>query len=161
MQVGDHDRVDVDVVERAAQLGEHAGAAVEQHAHAARPRPGSPSRRRRRPATRATFRATVISAVAHPTRRMLTAVGGVKDGVQVERGLLLSRRERPCGLAAALLAEHEAQLRRRAQPLGVIGPERRARLVELERAQAVAGEEALLARDLLRPLRASRRGDCG
>ena len=47
------------------------------------------------------------------------------------------------------------------RPVRVIGAERRARLVQLQRAKAVAGEEALLARDLLRPLRARRRNNCG
>ena len=76
------------------------------------------------------------------------------------RACSCARRERPGGLAPALLAEDEAHLGRRPQAVRVIGPERRARLVELERAEAVAREEALLARDLLRPLRARRRGDC-
>ena len=42
----------------------------------------------------------------------------------------------------------------------MIRAERRARLVEFERAEAVACEEALLARHLLRPLRARRRDNC-
>ena len=42
----------------------------------------------------------------------------------------------------------------------MIRAERRAGLVEFERAEAVAGEEALLARHLLRPLGARRRGNC-
>ena len=54
VQVADHDRVDVDVVDGAAQLGEHARAAVEQHGQRRRPRRDSPSRRRRRPARRGT-----------------------------------------------------------------------------------------------------------
>ena len=37
VQVADHDRVDVRVVDVAAQLGEHAGAAVEQHGRCAGP----------------------------------------------------------------------------------------------------------------------------
>ena len=69
-------------------------------------------------------------------------------------------RERERGLAPALLAEDEAHLRRRLQAVRVIGPERRAGLVEFERAEAVAGEEAVLARHLLRPLRARRRNHC-
>ena len=79
----------------------------------------------------------------------------------VQSSLLLGARERPGGLAAALLAEHEPHLRRRPQPVRMVGPERRARLVELEGAEAVAGEEALLARHLRRPLGARRRGNCG
>ena len=71
-----------------------------------------------------------------------------------------ARWKRPGGLAPALLAEDEAHLRRRPQPVRVIGPERGAGLVEFQRAQAVAGEEALLARDLLRPLGARRRNHC-
>src|SRR6478735_10530784 len=72
-------------------------------------------------------------------------------------GLFLRRREGPHGLPAALLAEDEAQLLGRAQPLGVIRPERRARFFESEGTEAVAGEEALLARHLLRPLVCARR----
>src|SRR6478735_11602692 len=72
-------------------------------------------------------------------------------------GLFLRRREGPHGLPAALLAEDEAQLLGRAQPLRVIRPERRARFVESEGTETVAGEEALLARHLLRPLVCARR----
>ena len=79
----------------------------------------------------------------------------------VQRGLLLGAREGPGGLAPALLAEDEAHLGRGPQAVGMIGPERRARLVQFQRAQALAGEEALLARDLLRPLGTRWRGDCG
>ena len=78
----------------------------------------------------------------------------------MQRCLLLGGRERPGGLAAALLAEHEAQLARRAQALRAVGPEGRARLVELERAEAVAREEALFTRDLA-ALGAARGGGCG
>ena len=92
----------------------------------------------------------------------LTDTPGLATGwLGVQSGLLLSARERPGGLAAALLAEHEPHLRRRPQPVRMVGPERRARLVEFEGAEAVAGEEALLARHLRRPLGARRRGNCG
>jgi hypothetical protein len=42
----------------------------------------------------------------------------------VERGLLLRRGQRPRDLAPALLAEDEAHLLRRAQPVRVVGAER-------------------------------------
>ena len=88
-----------------------------------------------------------VSILAHG----LTDTPGIRvDRSGVKRGLLLRRRERPRGLAPALLAEHEAQLARRAQPLRMVGPERRARLVECERAQPVAPEEAILAGHLPR-----------
>src|SRR3954470_14161021 len=77
----------------------------------------------------------------------------------MEGGLLLGAREGPGRLAPALLPEDEAQLARRAQSVGMIRTEGGARLVELEGAEAVAGEEALLARDLVRPLGAARRCD--
>ena len=68
----------------------------------------------------------------------------------VQRRLLLRTRKRPRRLRPALLAEGEAQLAWGAQPVWVIGPEGRARLVEVERAQQVAAEVAVIARDLLR-----------
>ena len=67
----------------------------------------------------------------------------------MQGGLLLRRGERPRGLGAALLAEGEAQLARRAQAVGVVGPERRAGLVLAQRAQQVAAEVAVVARHLL------------
>src|SRR3954452_4307041 len=78
----------------------------------------------------------------------------------LQANLFLSARERPADLAPALLAEHEAQLARRPQALRMVGPERGARLVELERAEAGACEEALLASHFFRPLRAWRGNDC-
>src|SRR5437867_9213148 len=77
------------------------------------------------------------------------------------RGLLLRGRESPGGLLPALLAEQEAQLARRVQPLRAVGAERRAGLVEIERAEAMAREEALLARDLGAALDAARGDSCG
>ena len=65
-----------------------------------------------------------------------------RDRLGVKSGLLLRVRERPGGLPPALLAEHEPQLARRPQPLGMVRAERRAGLVEVEGAQAVAAEEA-------------------
>src|SRR3954447_20248518 len=65
----------------------------------------------------------------------------------VQRGLLLSARKRPGGLPAALLAEDEVHLLRRAQALGMVGPERRARLVERQCAEHVLTEEAVVAAD--------------
>src|SRR4051794_10456855 len=79
---------------------------------------------------------------AHPPSRARAASG-------VQRGLLLCRREGPDGLGAPLLAEGEAQLARRAQALRPVRAERRARLLEGQRAQRVASEVARLARDLL------------
>ena len=88
-----------------------------------------------------------VSILAHG----LTDTPGVGvDALGVQRRLLLSRRERPRGLAAALLAEDEAQLARRPQPLRMVGAERRAGLVECECAQSVAPEEAIVATHLPR-----------
>src|SRR5215218_1724414 len=69
--------------------------------------------------------------------------------LRVQRSLLLRARQRPRDLAAPLLAEHEAHLLRRAQPVRVVGAERRAGSVAVQRAQHVAPEEAVLAADLL------------
>src|SRR5215207_5581730 len=80
--------------------------------------------------------------------------------LRVERRLLLGAGEGPRGLRAALLAEGEAQLPRRPQALGMVGPEGRAGLVEGQRAERVAPEVAGLARDLrscCRPRRHARR----
>src|SRR5947209_2077908 len=62
--------------------------------------------------------------------------------------LLLRGGERVGGAGGALLAEDEAHLRRRAQTLGTVRTEGRARLVEAQRAQHVAMEVARLARHL-------------
>src|SRR4051812_21593837 len=62
--------------------------------------------------------------------------------------LLLRGRERIGGPGGALLAEDEAQLLRRPQPLGVVRTEGRARLVEVQGAEQIAMEEARLARHL-------------
>src|SRR4051812_5834045 len=67
----------------------------------------------------------------------------------VERGLLLGVGERPGGGRPTLLAELEAQLPRRPQPLRVVGAEGRARGVLRQRAEHVAAEVALLAARLL------------
>src|SRR3954463_1638873 len=55
----------------------------------------------------------------------------------VQRGLLLRVGEREGGGRPVLLAEVEAQLARRAQALRMVGAERRARLVERQRAEQV------------------------
>src|SRR5688500_1969101 len=81
------------------------------------------------------------------TRRLYRAAEPDR-GSGVQRRLLLRGGERPRGLAPALLAEDEAELGRRPQPLRVVGAEGRARLVEREGAQPVAPEEALLAAHL-------------
>ena len=60
----------------------------------------------------------------------------------MQRRLLLRVREGPRGLAAALLAEHEPQLAGRAQALGMVGTERRARLL-LVAADAEGSREEL------------------
>src|SRR6185437_16776427 len=70
-------------------------------------------------------------------------------GLDVQRGLLLSGRERPGRARAALLAKDEAQLLRRAQ-LRLVGTERGAGLAQLERTEQVAAKEAFLAGDLPR-----------
>src|ERR671923_1097393 len=75
-------------------------------------------------------------------------VSSTRWSLRVKRRLLLSRRKLPRRLAPALLAEHEPHLARRAEPLGAVGAERRAGLVECERAQPVPAEEAVVARDL-------------
>ena len=67
----------------------------------------------------------------------------------VQRGLLLRGGKRPSGTRAALLAEHEAQLLRWFE-LRIVRPEGRTRLCQLERAQQVDTEVALLAAHLLR-----------
>src|SRR4051812_15033578 len=104
-------------------------------------------------------------SIAGGARRRGCAAAGVSvflDGPLSEaRGLLLRAREGPADLSPALLAEDEAQLAGGPQPLRVVGAERRAGLVELQRAKAAGREEALLARHLLGPLRARRRGSNG
>jgi len=67
----------------------------------------------------------------------------------VKRDLLGRRREFPGDLQPALGAEYEAQLARRPQPLGPVGPERRARAVLTHRAQPVSLKEARLTAGLL------------
>ena len=67
----------------------------------------------------------------------------MRSGVQ--RGLLLGGRERPRGLPAALLAEHEAHLAGRAQPSGWSGRKVAHGSSQRQRAQGVAAEEAVLA----------------
>src|SRR3712207_3146588 len=72
---------------------------------------------------------------------------GTRHASGVQRRLLLRRGEGPGRLAAPLLAEDETQLARRSQAVRVVRAERRTRRVEVERAQRVAPEEAVLARD--------------
>jgi hypothetical protein len=67
----------------------------------------------------------------------------------VKRRLLGRRWERPGDLEPALGPEHEPQLTGRPQPLGAVGPERRAGTVLTDRTQHVALEEALLTARLL------------
>jgi hypothetical protein len=67
----------------------------------------------------------------------------------VKRRLLGRRRERPGDLQPALGSEYEPQLARRPQPIGPVGPERRAGTVLADRAQLVALKEALLTARLL------------
>src|SRR3954466_12247009 len=64
--------------------------------------------------------------------------------------LLLRAGERVGGARATLLAEDELELARRTQPLRVVRPEGRARLVQAQRAQEVPPEKACFARDLAR-----------
>src|SRR4051794_4309424 len=103
------------------------------------------------PSASATPRPTPrLAPVTTATRPRRSGPAQVTGPSAMERGLLLRRGERPRRLRAALLAEGEAQLARRAQTVGVVGPEGRARLVEVERTEEVAPEVALLARHLLR-----------
>ncbi len=81
----------------------------------------------------------IAAAVPRVSQREVTTAG-------VQRRLLLRRGKRPGRARAALLTEHEPQLRRRAQ-LGIVGTEGRAGLVQVERAEQVAPEEAVLATD--------------
>ncbi len=64
----------------------------------------------------------------------------------VQRRLFLRRWERPCGARAALLAKDEAQLLRRRE-LRLVWPEGGAGLGQLQCAQQVAPEIALIACD--------------
>jgi hypothetical protein len=70
-------------------------------------------------------------------------------GLSVPSRLLLSGRKRPRRASAALLAEHEPQLLRWSQ-LRVVGTKRRARLRQLQRAQQVDAEIALITAHLRR-----------
>src|SRR6202007_1472216 len=70
-------------------------------------------------------------------------------GLGMQRSLLLRRRKRPRSTRAALLSEDEAQLLRRTQ-LRLGGAERGARLIEIEGAEQVATEEALVTADFWR-----------
>jgi hypothetical protein len=79
-----------------------------------------------------------------------------RAGSGVQRGLLLRRGEGPRRARAALLAEDEAQLLWRAQ-LCLARTEGGTRLVELERAEQVDAEVALLAADETSLLGTSRR----
>src|SRR3954471_23633174 len=97
---------------------------------------------------RPTPRLAPVTTATRPRRS--GAVQVIAAALPVQRGLLLRRRERPRGLRAALLAEREPQVARRAQAVGMVGAEGRARLVEIERAEQVALEVAVLARHLLR-----------
>src|SRR3954467_6069670 len=78
-----------------------------------------------------------------PARRKRRSYSGV------ESSLLVGRREGERRARPALLAEDERPLARWAKALGGIGTEGRARFVEVQRAQQIAPEEALLARHLL------------
>src|SRR4051794_18318020 len=82
-----------------------------------------------------------------PARRKRRSYSASALGV--ERRLLVGRGEGVGRARAALLAEDERHLARWAQPLRGIRAEGRAGLVEAQRAQQVAPEEAIVARDLL------------
>ena len=69
------------------------------------------------------------------------------ENLGVQRGLFLRRWERPRGARAALLAEHEPQLLRRRE-LRLGGTEGGAGLGEVQGAEQIALEEAILAGDL-------------
>src|SRR6185295_19035632 len=101
---------------------------------------------------RPTPRLAPVTTATRPRRsgacQVMAPYAGPRSAVQ--RGLLLRGRERPRRLRAPLLAEVEPQLPRRAQSVGMVGPERRARFVVIERTQEVALEVAVLARNLLR-----------
>src|SRR4051812_49579034 len=86
---------------------------------------------------RPTPRLAPVTTATRPRRSGASHV--IAGALPVQRGLLLRRRERPRGLRATLLAEREAKLARRAQAVGMVGPERRARLVPIERAEEGAG----------------------
>lgn len=64
----------------------------------------------------------------------------------MQRRLLLCRGKRPSRAGAALLPEHESQLLRRSQ-LSLVGAKGGAGLVQVERTQQVAPEEAVIATD--------------
>ena len=101
---------------------------------------------------RPTPRLAPVTTATRPRRsggcQLMAAPAGPRSAVQ--RGLLLRGRERPRRL-------RQARARRKRQrtccggrsPVGMVGPERRARLVEIERTEEVALEVAVLARNLL------------
>lgn len=63
----------------------------------------------------------------------------------VARDLLTGRGKRPGDLHAPLLTEHEPQLARRSQPIGMRRAKGRARPTPLERAQEILMKEAVFA----------------
>src|SRR4051812_49856121 len=96
---------------------------------------------------RPTPRLAPVTTATRPRRSGASHV--IAGALPVQRGLLLRRRERPRGLRATLLAEREAKLARRAQAVGMVGPERRARPLPIERAAGGAAGAAVLARNPL------------
>jgi hypothetical protein len=81
----------------------------------------------------------------HPAHARMSAKRCAPARVlRVPGGLLLSGRERPGGTGASISAKDEAELLGRAQPVGMIGAEGRARLGLGQRAEQVASEEAVL-----------------
>src|ERR1700754_4305640 len=99
---------------------------------------------------RPTPRLAPVTTATRSRRSGAAQVMAAAPLLAVQRGLFLRRREGPRGLRAALLAEREPQLARRAQAVGMIGPERGAGLVEVQRAEQIAPEVAVVARHLLR-----------
>ena len=95
-----------------------------------------------------------VGACANGTMRRMRRIAGPhmcgpEQKLRVQRRLLLRRRECPGRARAALLAEHQSQLLWRAQ-FGLARAEGRAGLVEVERAEEVRVEEAILASHLSR-----------
>ena len=85
---------------------------------------------------------------AQPTpgsRENARETGALGAVLRVQRGLLLSRRERPGRTGAPVAAKDEAELLRRPQPVGMIWAERRTRFRLGQRTEQVPSEEAVLA----------------
>ena len=143
VQVRDHDRVDLAVVDDRAELAEHAAAAVEQQAGAAVTRRDSRCMPLRRPARQGTC----------PGTRQLARTASLSARAATRAAQPAPERwgtaRRP---GAALLAEHEAHLARRAQALRAVRPEGGAGLVELRARTARCARRSSPRRSPLRPL---------